>query len=173
MVGASIGVSAFGITASADLQNTLSEELSTSTSQSISTTENWECVCPNAGICPGDSYLWRFGEKREAETEEDACFNHRDGGECWDEAAEECRPIGKAVCDIQAYHLKFEGTIVERFEAGQDVFSVGTSHTMCLFDYNLRPVCPHPALCVDDDCQVCDESLLEEFSNKRPAHDEY
>jgi len=173
MVGLSVGVSFLHVTASADLQTTLSEELTTSTSQSISTTENWECHCPNAGICPGDSYLWRFGEKREAKTEEEACFNDRDGGECWDNTTKECRPIGKTVCDIQVYHLKFEGTVVDRFEAGQEVFSVGTSHTMCLFDYSLSPVCLHPAYCVDDECQVCDESLLEEFSNKRPAHDEY
>ena len=46
-------------------------------------------VCRDSGACPGESYFWRFPEET---SDPNYGCTERWGGECWNEATEECIP---------------------------------------------------------------------------------
>ena len=73
---------------------------------------------PSPGACPGESYFWRFPE--ETSDKSDAC-TEADGGECWDEATEECLAAGSGngdgACPGESYFWRFPAETSDKSDA--------------------------------------------------------
>ena len=91
------------------------------TSTLTPSTTSTSTTASSPGACPGESYFWRFPE--EASDKSDAC-TEADGGECWDEAAEECTSTTKTTtasspgaCPGESYFWRFPAETSNKSDA--------------------------------------------------------